>query len=168
MTQLTLSILDNAPTPATVSLVIYPNLGSNRTPINWIKQSGNTAVGSSVVSGVTAISRTYQWDVQLRLREWELLKLERIIWLQQNRFASSPSTAFISLEDRLTRINQYEYLLNGRTAVSGSALTANGETSYFSNFKVIGEVVPKSQNQLNPWAGDVGLVDISLLLTEVV
>jgi hypothetical protein len=169
MSRLTLSILNNAtPTPAIVSLVIFPNKGSTRSPINWIKESGKTAVGSTVVSGVTAISRVFIWDIQATLKEWELLRLERIIWLQQNRFISSPSTARISLEDRFARVNEYEYNLNGRTAVSGSAQTSNGETSYFSNFNVIAEIAEKSQEKLNPWVGDTGLLNISLILREIV
>lgn len=169
MSQITLSILDIAtPTPALVSLVIFPVAGSTRSPINFNKITGNTATGASIIEGITARSRLYVWNLNIRILEWQFHRLERIIWLQQNRVGTNPAAIAITCKDEFKRINSYEFNINGRTEISGSAITSNGETSYFSNFNVFANIPETSAVQLNPWFDHNASQDISLNLFEVV
>ena len=158
--QITLSITGIA------DLVIEPITGSVRSPIDFLKSGDRTARGVATIQGVTARKSIFIWKIEARLLEWEYHRLRRIISTQQSLLATSPATAEITLKDEFERLNSFDFDKNGRSIVSGSALTEFGETTYYCNFKVKASIPENAGVQLNAWAGQLSRTSVTLIIEE--
>jgi hypothetical protein len=122
------------------SLVLAPHISSQRVSPNWLTLGQSTARGANTIAGSTARPELFVWRIDATVRYWQLLRFDRIRRTQQARLKNADSSGIVTVKDEVWFTDSIASAQSGRSVVSGSTLTAEGESASYCNFSCYLEV----------------------------
>lgn len=121
------------------SLVLSPERSSSRFAPTRIVMGEPTAYGFSTLQGISERAATFVWRVDLVLKAFEHIHLQKIIKLQQQRLAARAANALISLVDECYLTSLEDIAEPGRIGV-GTVQTQGAISAQFCAFNAIVEI----------------------------